>query len=282
MRRPEQHLSDYPLWSRVEWHLARLRSLSWLVGLTCHVPLWYRWHWKWRASRMPQSLSNFARVGFSQNGEEGMIDEVFRRIGAGNKYAVEFGISTGEECCTRSLFAKHGWGGLVMDGSEKNAARARELFSGLPVRIGCHFVTRANITSLLEGHGVPDAPDLLVVDIDGNDYWVLAAALARYSPRVVVVEYNGSWPPPMEWVMSYSADHRWDGTRFYGASLTSLAKLCGAHDYALVGCDPNGVNAFFVRNDQLDDHFPDCNKPAHHHYPPPRYGRMSFGHPVRR
>jgi hypothetical protein len=129
---------------------------------------------------------------------------------------------------------------------------------------------------------VPKAPDLLVVDIDGNDYWVLASILSEYAPRVVVVEYNASWPPPVEWVMSYAPAHVWDGTRYFGASLTSLAKLGTAHGYSLVGCDPSGVNAFFVRDDQLGVHFPDCREPISRHFAPPRFNRWSFGHPVRR
>jgi hypothetical protein len=178
--------------------------------------------------------------------------------------------------------SNHGWSGLLMDGSEAKIATCREVYAGLPVEIGCHFITRENIASLLASHRVPQALDLLVIDLDGNDYWVLGSVLAQYSPRVIVVEYNAGWPPPTEWVMPYKADYVWDGSKNFGASLTSLAKLCAAHGYVLVGTDPRGVNAFFVLSNLVGDRFPDCHESESHHYAPPRYGRSTFGHPVRR
>ena len=222
--------------------------------------------WRWKKRRRPDSLVHSAARVYSQNDEDGMLLEVFKRIGEGTKYAVEFGISSGDECCTRNLIAHHGWGGLVMDGSEANIARARQTYAPFPVRVGCHFITLESIVSLFRSYDVPQRHDLLVVDIDGNDYWVLGALLQHYQPRVIVAEYNGRWWPPTEWVMSYRPDHVWDWTCYGGASLTSLNKLCTAYGYRLVGCDPCGVNGFFVHRDELGDRFPDARYGVGYHF----------------
>ena len=46
-------------------------------------------------------------------------------------------------------------------------------------------------------------------------------------------------------------------TAYYGASLTALTRLGARKGYRLVAVEPNGVNAFFLRND-LATHIPAC------------------------
>jgi hypothetical protein len=96
-----------------------------------------------------------------------------------------------------------------------------------------------------------------------------------------VIEYNARWVPPTEWVMPYNPDHRWDGTVRFGASLQSYTNLGHLHGYTLVGCSSAGVNAFFVRNDQINGHFPMVRDEATDHYAAPDY-TSGFGHPIRR
>ncbi|MGL4423948.1 MAG: hypothetical protein ACRCZF_25060, partial [Gemmataceae bacterium] len=71
-----------------------------------------------------------------------------------------------------------------------------------------------------------------------------------------------------------------DGTAYYGGSLQSFTDLANAHGYDLVGCTSMGLNAFFVRRDQLQNQFPSAGRGAAYHYAPPRYA-IGFGHPLR-
>src|SRR5215207_1744431 len=48
------------------------------------------------------------RSAFSQNGEDGVIEEIFARIGTTTRHAIEIGAADGEENCTRSL-VESGW-----------------------------------------------------------------------------------------------------------------------------------------------------------------------------
>ena len=51
------------------------------------------------------------------------------------------------------------------------------------------FVTEGNILDLLEKHAVPENFDVLSVDVDMFDLWILAKILRSdtYKPRVIVV-----------------------------------------------------------------------------------------------
>ncbi|WP_198170161.1 hypothetical protein [Mucilaginibacter arboris] len=53
---------------------------------------------------------------FSQNGEDGIIQEIFNRIGYTNKYFIEFGVENGLECNSTNLLYKD-WKGLWIEGS---------------------------------------------------------------------------------------------------------------------------------------------------------------------
>src|ERR1700744_2589365 len=53
---------------------------------------------------------------FSQNGEDGIIQEIFNRIGTTNKYFIEFGVEDGLECNTINLLYKK-WSGIWIEGS---------------------------------------------------------------------------------------------------------------------------------------------------------------------
>src|SRR5690606_28689304 len=50
-------------------------------------------------------------------------------------------------------------------------------------------VTPGNVDDLLLLHGCPARPDLGVIDIDGNDYWVWRA-MTSVRPRVMCVEFK--------------------------------------------------------------------------------------------
>jgi len=52
---------------------------------------------------------------YSQNGEDGILEFIFSKIGTTNKFSVEFGVGDGFECNTVYLLEKKGWNGLMMD-----------------------------------------------------------------------------------------------------------------------------------------------------------------------
>jgi hypothetical protein len=200
----------------------------------------------------PQSLRWSEESVFSQNGEDGVIEEVFRRIGAVNKQFVEIGASDGAENCTRNL-VERGWNGVWIEADHQRAAQAAAIAPN--VKVVAEPARRDTVALLLRDVGAPTDLDLLVVDIDSDDLGVLRSAVPIVRPRVIVVEYNAAFTHQASWAMPASRLGGWDGTFRHGASLRALETVVGAHGYSLVHCDQNGVNAFFVRSD-VADRFP--------------------------
>lgn len=203
----------------------------------------------------PRRLLRYAHQVCSQNGEDGMIGEVFRRIGTGNRIFVEIGVGDGTENNSAFLLAC-GWSGYWIDGNPAIQDRVHQWNTSDPdcLKGLVTFVTRENAFQLLRQLDVPEEVDLLSIDVDQNTYYVWEA-LSQYRPRLVVVEYNAALPREVDWKVAYSADKVWDGTMNYGASLKALELLGRKLGYSLVGCNLTGVNAFFVRDDLAGDLF---------------------------
>lgn len=231
----------------------------------------------------PKSLIPFGHKAFSQSDEDGIIREIFNRIGTTNKLFVEFGIGSGLENNSLALLFD-GWQGLWIDASARSVRAVRKHFAPVieagQLAIAESFITKSNIDRLIAAHIHAEEIDLLSVDIDGNDYHVLAA-ISCVSPRAIVVEYNAKFPPPLLFCMDYDETHRWEKDDCFGASLKFLEVRLSERGYRLVGCNISGVNAFFVRDDLAGDRFL-TPYTAEQHYEPARYYLSGYfaGHPT--
>lgn len=224
------------------------------------------------------NLNRYERKIFSQNGEDGILEEIFNRIGTTNLFFVEFGVADGSENNTLFLLLRK-WRGCWIEANSKNThkikARYDHLIDGKKLLFKEAMITAENVESIFHEMNIPEEFDLLSIDIDGNDYYVWKA-INQYKPRVVVIEYNSFFPPSLDRVTEYNANSVWDGSgylaraRAYGASLRALEILGKTKGYKLVGCDFRGVNSFFVRDDLINKNF-QSPFTAEMHYEEPKY-----------
>jgi len=217
-------------------------------------------------------LNSFEYQVFSQNGEDGIISEIFKRIGTLNRAFIEIGVEHGLENNTTFLL-QQSWSGYWLEGNTEAVHFIQKHFKK-PIEDGTLcvkdvFVRADNVWEILDGLNVPNDVDLLSVDIDRNTYYILNAILGHLKPRVIVVEYSALYPPSIDWKVEYSPEKTWRRTSYAGASLKAYELLASRFGYALVGCDLCGVNAFFVRKNLLGDHFLSPYT-AENHYEPLR------------
>lgn len=222
--------------------------------------------------RDSKRLNKYEYQVFSQYGEDGIIEEIYNRIGTTNKYFIEFGVENGLECNSTNLLYKD-WQGLWIEGNPKMYSEINERFKDLigknKLAVKNEFITAENIEAIFKDGGAPAEPDMLSIDIDYNDYYVWKA-ITNFKPRVVIIEYNSTFRPDTHFVVPYRADRTWDGSSFFGASLLALQQLADTMGYCLVGCSFAGANAFFVRKDLAGDLF-EAPFTAVNHYEPTRF-----------
>lgn len=209
-------------------------------------------------ARSSAQLPAFGDVEFqcySQNGEDGILLYIFSLIGTTTRKAVEICAGNGVECNSANLIINHGWQALLFDGDEANVTHARGFYATSrrtfisPPTVTQAWITAENVNDLVVGQGFSGAIDLLSLDLDGNDYWILKA-LTVVQPAVIVVEFSALCGPERSATMSYKPDYKLDFSRQpyrCGASLAAFVKLLKPRGYRLVGVQSLGFNAFFVR-----------------------------------
>ena len=226
----------------------------------------------------PRTLACYGYTAYSQADEDGILQEVFRRVGAANRQFLEFGCGDGLENNSTYLLLT-GWQGAWLDGDEGNLRSVDLHFSSYvqsgQLRARRALITCDNVDGLMRESQVDVELDLLSIDIDGNDYWIWKS-LTALKPRVVVIEYNATFRPPHKIVQKYDPARQWNSTNYFGASLKALEELGAAKGYALVGCNFAGTNAFFVRRDLVGDLFAEPFT-AERHYRPPHYDAFVRG-----
>lgn len=224
----------------------------------------------------PKRLEQYGFKVYSQNDEDGILAEIFRRIGIIKGTFCEIGVENGLECNTLFLI-HHGWRGVWFEGNEnqKNPIEAKfhSLLANGRLSLAVGFIQPQNVNAALVdaasrlGVATNDL-DFLSIDIDGMDIYVLEAL--EHLPKVICIEYNAKFPPPLAKKPTFNAHSGWNGTDYMGSSLAAINEVANAKGYSLVGTNLVGLNAFFVRNDLLGNLFDD-NLTPENLYNPPRY-----------
>jgi hypothetical protein len=208
-------------------------------------------------NRSEGGISGYEFKVFSQWGEDGIIQYLVQTLDMPTKTFIEFGVETYRESNTRFLLMHNNWEGLIIDGSKSNVddIHSQSIYWRYSLNAIQSFITVENIEKTFIDNNMRGDIGILSVDIDGNDYWVLKA-IECVNPVVLITEYNSVFGSERAISIPYQSDFvRGKGgisNLYYGASLGALNYLAMQKGYSLLGCNSNGNNAFFVRNDKLD------------------------------
>lgn len=201
--------------------------------------------------------------GFSQNGEDGVLDVLRSQLVRSNRYFIEIGAADGIENNTAWLLVAEKFAGMMFEGNVRLVERARRVVEGYSIGAECHhmFVT-VDRAKELKSLSLYDDPDVLSLDIDGNDYYIAQALLeSGLRPKIFVVEYNSVYGPERSVTIEYAGDFDFRKAHstqlYYGVSVAGWRTFFGRHGYRFVTVEGNGVNAFFVDPSQFESEFLD-------------------------
>jgi hypothetical protein len=191
---------------------------------------------------------------FSQNGEDGILNYICEMMNLPKPSMIEIGAGNLNECNSRYLAEHRCANVLAVDARKDLANMAKKLLIATKTNIQVlnTWVTTENINSIIElGMSNFGTVDILSIDIDGNDYWVLNSAKLD-GIKVIIVEFNPllSLKDPVSVPMDESFDrsskhYSWT---YYGANLYAFVHLLTGKGFDFIGVSRNGSNAFFIES----------------------------------
>ena len=188
----------------------------------------------------------FASNVFSQNGEDGILRELLRRLGDHcDGHACEFGAWDGKHLSnTFALVRDAGYSAVYIEADDAKVKELRRTAEDFE-RITClrAEVREDNLGALLATTHLPIHFDVLSIDVDGPDYQIWRG-LTRYRPKLVVIEIESSLRPGLEQIHARGRP---------GSSFTSMLALARSKMYTFV-CHTG--NMLFVADEYA--HLLDC------------------------
>jgi hypothetical protein len=243
---------------------------------------------------MPVSeMPSLKDVGFSVHSEfeeDGILLYIFSLIGTTNKRVVEICAGDGTQCMAANLIINHGWEGLLFDGDKGSVERGikfyamnQATFIYPPVFINA-WITCDNINQLIADNGFHGEIDMLSLDIDGNDYYIMKA-ISVIKPRVIICETHNVIPSNLPLTIPYKEDFYYkDGNQheeFRSVSLLAMKNLLTEKGYRLIGAHKYGFNAIFMLNEIGRDHFPEVSVESVHDNPYTKLRRDKVWHEIK-
>ena len=163
---------------------------------------------------------------YSQNSEGLILEYIFCCIGVRNKVAIDIGAGDGFILSNTKHLSNLGWHIVTLD------------------RINGHDINKENVHKYIDQQFFFD---LISIDIDGNDYWILEEIL-KYNIPVIIAEFNASYTDSR--TIKYNPDHVWAGDSYYGFTFEAGVKLAEKHGYKVI-FQIADMNMIMVREDLI-------------------------------
>lgn len=165
---------------------------------------------------------------YSQNGEGLILEYIFSHILPGLRgVAVDIGAGDGFVLSNTRHLRNLGWKVYTIE------------------KLDGQRITIENALSLMPRDGI----NLISIDIDGNDYWIIDKILSERTPDVIIAEFNPRYDDCR--TIKYNGNHVWEGDSYYGFTFEAGKKLAERFGYKVI-FQLADMNMFMVRADLIE------------------------------
>jgi hypothetical protein len=150
----------------------------------------------------PESLLFYFGNIHSQRGQDGILAEIFRRLGIADGMFVEFGAWDGVYLSNCRYLVERGWGGLFIEGDSAKYRALAEIYGQSPniktlnAMVGTGSLQGSRFGVLLDHAGIaPSKVTFLSIDVDGPDLEIFEDM--EFTPPVVLIEGGFNFTPSL-------------------------------------------------------------------------------------
>jgi hypothetical protein len=209
-------------------------------------------------------LKQFELNVTSQNGEDGVLSEILKRLSISRGVCIEFGAWDGKHLSnTWDLWHNRKWKALLIEGDpEKFAVLVSKTGQFENVTAACRYVAisgKDTLDSIVKDCAFPINIDLLSIDIDGDDLSIFES-LSELHSKIVVIEFNSTFPHKVRFRQSPGSS--------IGSSAGAVLEVAKSRGYRLAHITPTNLilvhDSVFgllrISEPSLADDFPDCHQ----------------------
>ena len=177
-------------------------------------------------------LNNFKKNIYSQNGEDGIIEEILKRLGNhSDKSCVEFGSWDGMfNSNIFNLLKNHSFKGVCIESDSskfEDLEKNMKNYQTICINKYVDDIGPNSLDNILLDCKFNENFDLLSIDINGMDYYIIEN-LQKFKPKIICVEYNPTIPPDIEFVQKR------DFKVVHGSSSLAFYKMAKKKNYHLI------------------------------------------------
>jgi len=189
-------------------------------------------------------FKSYNRNVYSQNGEDGILEEILNRLNITSGWVCEFGAWDGIHLSNTFNLVQRGFNAVFIEGDPEKytdlLATVNTNPNICPINAYVDHVEESenSLDNLLKTTDIPVDFDVLSVDIDSYDYQVWKS-LKTYNPKVVVIEINSA-------VGTQHDDYINDSVVYNGTGFKPMFDLAIEKGYTFA---LHTGNMIFVRND---------------------------------
>lgn len=176
-------------------------------------------------------------IYYSQSGEELIVERFLPN--KQKNFVIELGAGDGYHLSNSRYFINKGWKHLLIDADNRGNSEIKQ-----------HKITKENINQLLKKYKCPKKIDLLSIDLDGNDYWILEEILKEHKPNLIIAEFNAAFTDSRS--IKYEPEFTWNGDDYFGFTFLAGEKLAQKFGYTIC-LQHADMNLFMLRNDLFKD-----------------------------
>lgn len=134
----------------------------------------------------------------SQFGEDGLIQACLEKFWCENQWCFEVGAANGTHLSNTAQLRDKGWSCVLIEADEKLYGKLQQLRSDSVFTFHEKIVPQS-LDRILKECKAPASPDLGVIDIDGQDYWIWKG-LKNFQPRLMLVEFDYKSEEKPDWI----------------------------------------------------------------------------------
>ena len=188
-------------------------------------------------------FKKYAKNIYSQNGEDGIIEELLDRLNINDGWVCEFGAWDGIYFSNTYNLLKQNFNAVYIEGDKEKykdlLKTAKKHENIIPINAFVdHNDSENSLDNLLKQTDIPIDFDILSIDIDSYDYQVWKS-LKVYKPKIIIIEINSS-------VKVNNDEHIHEPNKYEGTGFKPTYDLGLEKGYKFI---LHTGNMFFIRED---------------------------------